>query len=313
MKVKKEIYPEEEEEESNVLTMWSLFLLTLTAVLLASSSGLRAPAVSGGWRQRGAVHMGGLPSNPARSRKGANTASTPFSFLLKFKTDLAEAVTDLRKAQIANQQHTVTLPSGRLGVCLREASAHELQGVANLRLNAFFPEYKTVHRFYESILEKIQERRSKGATILIATYDSRRNQNVAPDTFDYLLHNSILGSVEFSANDFVGTSMENIGSKKKIYLADLCIRSDVRRQGIASQLLEEVERMLCASQHDEIYLHLETDNAVAKKLYHKSGYFEVPSSEWVQKFTEARLAKEHKCYILLRKRLGASTNDQNFE
>ena len=300
--------------------MLSLFLLTLVAILLTHSRGfhskLSAGASSRMMIQRTgdlSLNMGGLPFKPTFSRKGAYQAAStaPSSFLLKFKADFAEAVATVerRKAQLT-QQPNVSLPGRQLGVTIKEASAHELQSVANLRLNAFFPEFKTVHRFYESILEKIQERRKNGTSILIATYDSRRNQNLAPDAFDYLLHNSILGTVEFSANDFTGTSMENIGSKKKVYLADLAIRSDVRRLGIASQLLQEVERVAAASQHEEIYLHLETDNDVASKLYHKNGYFEVSSSEeWVRKFTEARLTKGHECYTLLRKSLRPTTDE----
>jgi ribosomal protein S18 acetylase RimI-like enzyme len=93
-----------------------------------------------------------------------------------------------------------------------------------------------------------------------------------------------------------------VGALRKIYVADLAIRQDARRMGLATKMLAEIENYCIREKYDEIYLHVEVDNFVARKLYQKLGYIELSQSDLkVISFTESRLQKNAFGFILLRK------------
>lgn len=120
---------------------------------------------------------------------------------------------------------------------------------------------------------------------------------------------NLIGSIEFSPSDFLNTCMENIGAQRKLYLADLCIRQDARRIGVATSFLKYVERFALDNHYSEIYLHVEVDNSVARNLYMKNGYLEVASCSWSRAFTMERLSKPPDTYVMLWKQLGAALNE----
>jgi ribosomal protein S18 acetylase RimI-like enzyme len=120
---------------------------------------------------------------------------------------------------------------------------------------------------------------------------------------DTRLMGNLIGAIEFSPSDFLDTCMENIGAARKLYVADLCIRQDARRIGVATSLLQYVELFALRNQYAEIYLHVEVDNAVARNLYIKNGYSEVSGSDWARAFTMERLHKPPDSYVMLWKSL----------
>jgi ribosomal protein S18 acetylase RimI-like enzyme len=73
--------------------------------------------------------------------------------------------------------------------------------------------------------------------------------------------------------------------------------------GIATSLLKAVEQYAVDKGYEEIYLHVETNNQGALKLYGKNGYDRVATSDDVVRFTEHRLHKPYDCYVLLHKKL----------
>ena len=115
---------------------------------------------------------------------------------------------------------------------------------------------------------------------------------------------TLIGAIEISPNDFTGTVMEKIGASRKIYVADLCIRQDARRIGVASSLLRYVEQFAIQNQYEEIYLHVEYDNLIARSLYIKNGYSEIVDCDWSRAFTMQRLHKPPDSYVMLWKSLG---------
>ena len=125
---------------------------------------------------------------------------------------------------------------------------------------------------------------------------TRRN---TPTPFLNGLSNALLGAVEFSPSDFKGTPMEKIGADRKLYVADLAVRTEARRFGIATQLLLAIELYAFQNHYQEIYLHVEVDNVVARTMYFKNGYVEVPRYEWAAVFTESRLHKSVDSYVFL--------------
>lgn len=194
-------------------------------------------------------------------------------------------------------------------IIIREAIEDELSSVVNLRMRVFFPEYTSSTSFHVSILDKIKDRRqTKGTKVLIAKTNKTNNDDDDSDDDDSsrrLLNmissfDDVVGSIEVSSNDFIGTVLETLGSTKKLYIADLCIRHDVRRLGIATKLLKQVECIAYDSDCKELYLHVEKDNDVAKNLYMKNGYQTI-NEMWSSTFTEQRLNQPHDLYILMKK------------
>lgn len=97
--------------------------------------------------------------------------------------------------------------------------------------------------------------------------------------------------------------MENIGSKRKLYVTDLAVRNDMRRIGIATLLLKAVEQYAINEKYDEIYLHVDVDNETAKNLYLRNNYNIVPTYDFVNDFAQHRLVKPAECYTMLSKTL----------
>ena len=116
-----------------------------------------------------------------------------------------------------------------------------------------------------------------------------------------LFFGNTVGTIEFSPSDFLLSAYENIGSDRKLYIADLAIREDVRRMGFATILLNEIESYCRRHQYDQLYLHVEVENYNARKLYCKLGYTELSQNDYVISFTESRLQKASNQFVMLRK------------
>jgi ribosomal protein S18 acetylase RimI-like enzyme len=126
----------------------------------------------------------------------------------------------------------------------------------------------------------------------------------AADDDDMQFMGNLLGAIEFSPSDFTSTCMENVGAKRKLYVADLCIRQDARRIGVATSLLQYVESFALSNLYNELYLHVEVDNIVARNLYIKNGYLEVDDRDLARAFTMERLHKPPDTYVMLWKSIG---------
>jgi ribosomal protein S18 acetylase RimI-like enzyme len=57
------------------------------------------------------------------------------------------------------------------------------------------------------------------------------------------------------------------------YLANLAVRSDQRRCGVAQALIQAGEAYISTSQYRDLYLHVMEDNRSARQLYLKAGYY----------------------------------------
>jgi ribosomal protein S18 acetylase RimI-like enzyme len=180
---------------------------------------------------------------------------------------------------------------------IRFAKYEELPSIVDLRVDVFYPEFKGLASFHTKILDKLKQRRNEGAVCLLATAPPSPGDDVYSGVACDLPN--IIGTVEFSSKDFRGTAMESIGSKKKLYIMDLAVRVDVRRCGLATLLLEEIEKYCKENDYREIYLHVEVDNISARLMYEKNGFVEIPPVDWNIKFTERKLHKSWENYVLL--------------
>jgi ribosomal protein S18 acetylase RimI-like enzyme len=178
------------------------------------------------------------------------------------------------------------VPTVPVGVDIRPAEVADLKHVVELRIDVFYPELRAVRSFYDKILGKLTSRREKGAQCLVAVHDET---------------GTILGTIEFSYSDFADTSMADIGYERKLYLMDLAVLPKARRMGIATLLLNTVEKYAQENDFRDIYLHVEVDNKVARDLYEKNGFQEILPLNWAISFTEGRLHKPWEQYVLLLK------------
>lgn len=176
---------------------------------------------------------------------------------------------------------------------IKLAKWYDLSSIVSLRVKVFYPHLCGVEISNDSakkkILEKMIERRREGSISLVA------HESNGPFSFN------LVGAVEMSSSDFKGTVLEKIRTDKKLYIADLCIRKDYRRMGIASSMLHAIELYALANQYEEIYLHVEVQNFVARSLYVEKGYIDIGHYSWATAFTESKLQKPANKYILLYK------------
>ncbi|HEY9878005.1 MAG TPA: GNAT family N-acetyltransferase [Leptolyngbyaceae cyanobacterium] len=64
-----------------------------------------------------------------------------------------------------------------------------------------------------------------------------------------------------------------------LYLSNLAVHPQFRRQGVAQQLLKTCERVALDWGFQDLYLHVMEDNLQARHLYHKAGFHLVPTAE----------------------------------
>lgn len=78
----------------------------------------------------------------------------------------------------------------------------------------------------------------------------------------------IVGTVELSARHQTLWPLSN----RYLYLSNLAVQSDYRRQGIACKLLRECEKVAIQWGFTSIYLHVKENNTPARQLYERVGY-----------------------------------------
>ena len=130
------------------------------------------------------------------------------------------------------------------------------------------------------------------------------NKDKTTTVLNHIRQGSVLGTIECSHLDFTNTSMEQFGSKQKLYVGDLAVREDARRAGIASKLLEIVEKTAKERIYSELYLHVENTNEIALKFYQKRFFKLLNITEDVLAFTKSHLThRPPESYFMLMKEL----------
>jgi ribosomal protein S18 acetylase RimI-like enzyme len=78
-----------------------------------------------------------------------------------------------------------------------------------------------------------------------------------------------IGTVEISLRTHQPWSFPH---SRYLYLSNLAVRAEYRRQGIAQQLLQTCERVALDWGFQDLYLHVLENNLSARRLYLKAGY-----------------------------------------
>lgn len=79
----------------------------------------------------------------------------------------------------------------------------------------------------------------------------------------------LIGTVEISLRR---PSLNPFCSDRYLYLSNLAVKEDYRRQGVAQELLQTSERVALDWGFQDLYLHVLENNHRARRLYWKAGY-----------------------------------------
>lgn len=184
-------------------------------------------------------------------------------------------------------------------ILIRPAHQSELLSVSSLWVNVFYPDLITNGAFHVKVLEKLRTRRENGSILLVAV-ENEMSSSSRPAGFRQPF---LLGTVEFSPSIFFNTTMESVGSTKKLYVMDLAIRKSARRMGLASRLLDFIEDYARDEKYKELYMHVEKSNIPALSLYQKRGFAIIESSLITEEFTKSQLPNPPEVYDLLWKQI----------
>ena len=207
-----------------------------------------------------------------------------------------------------NDENSVLLDDNEIyhstsGVYIRPAKKNEIASVVSLRVNVFYPELKNVPTFHTRIYEKLCNRIVKRGSICLVAFRDEECSTEHGKACGSTPFSNILGTIEVSGGDFLGTAMESVGSQRKLYCCDLAVQENARRNGLATKLLHAVESYAVSEEYDELYLHVEKGNTAAEALYLGEGYQEIPSLSWALDFTQAHLQKSADHFHFLWKKI----------
>jgi ribosomal protein S18 acetylase RimI-like enzyme len=140
------------------------------------------------------------------------------------------------------------------------ATSHDDYNVASLRLSVFSdftPDLQ--NQFHARSRQAMQSRRLRGAVCLVA------KSKTTP--------HAVLGSAECSFHEFFGT---RLGLKRPghsiLYVTEVAVNASARRKGVGLKLLLAVDRLANLRGAETLYLHVDTTNYAALRLYEKAGY-----------------------------------------
>jgi ribosomal protein S18 acetylase RimI-like enzyme len=85
--------------------------------------------------------------------------------------------------------------------------------------------------------------------------------------------NFIIGSVECSHQEFLGTMLGNSRPKGSLmYVTEVAVRTDARRCGAGAMLMRGVDEVAALRNVETIYLHVDQTNLAACAMYEKCGF-----------------------------------------
>lgn len=159
----------------------------------------------------------------------------------------------------------VSLTSSSPSGYVRPAKIRDLQQLTDVLASSFYPPegwkhwlYPVFHfGIYEDLKQRLHSRpRHYQCWVAVAPSPSHRSDAVA-------------GTLEMACRRY---NLWAFNQPPQIYLSNLAVRQQYRRQGLACLLLQAAERQALDWGFRELYLHVMVDNYQARRLYHKMGY-----------------------------------------
>jgi ribosomal protein S18 acetylase RimI-like enzyme len=169
----------------------------------------------------------------------------------------------------------------RVTAIVRAAESADLDALADLLTNCFHDRsgwFGWLHPFFRmGIYEdlRIRIRRSpQEYRCWIAIAGPHRPSTAIAVAPSHALPNELVGTVELSARSSMPLGWNG---GRYPYIANLAVRPDCRRRGVAKQLLAICEATAQEWGFQDIYLHVLDDNQAARRLYERLGYRCVPA------------------------------------
>ncbi|KAG7361097.1 N-terminal acetyltransferase [Nitzschia inconspicua] len=158
---------------------------------------------------------------------------------------------------------------------VRVATPNDDLDIAQLRLSIFSDfTPQTQKMFCDRSCHLLSSRRQRGAVCIVAT-----NQNRLPGE-----QIKIIGTAEISFHEFIGTRLGRARPKDSIlYLTEVAVNTKHRRKGIASLMMEAIEKVAKNRDAETIYLHVDITNLGALTLYEKAGFKKLPGDNLIFK------------------------------
>ncbi|MBD2020332.1 GNAT family N-acetyltransferase [Leptolyngbya sp. FACHB-36] len=146
---------------------------------------------------------------------------------------------------------------------------------------------------YEDMRQRLQKLSTSHQIILVAIAESNRDAR----------QSQIVGTVEI---DLLPVPVLPFLESHSPYVSNLAVKREYRRQGIAQRLLAACEQIAIEQGFQNLYLHVQDKNDVAKQLYTKVGYStHKPTYSW-QDWQPWRFGK-----MLLHKQLDALSKERH--
>jgi ribosomal protein S18 acetylase RimI-like enzyme len=227
-----------------------------------------------------------LPFQPSPSPGESADGSTPLSFLVRTvrKTDLA-GLSEILASSFHSQDGTW----GWLYPLLRTGIYEDLRTRIQTK-NKHYACLVAAHRVSSSEAEQAAKtQRSLQHTLHPAWM---------PSTYTTVGDDRPLGTVEITLKTPPPWQSPHT---RYVYLANLAVHEEARRQGVAQQLLSTSERVALDWGFQDIYLHVLENNHTARRLYFRAGYqlmrVELNIAAWLigrprQLFLHKQLSKE---------------------
>ncbi|MBW4467599.1 MAG: GNAT family N-acetyltransferase [Pegethrix bostrychoides GSE-TBD4-15B] len=122
---------------------------------------------------------------------------------------------------------------------------------------------------YEDLRSRMHSR-GEHYVCLVAVSPGRKEPIVQSPALSLLSgSDTIVGSVEMNLKT---PSLLQPWNQKYLYLSNLAVQADYRRQGVAQMLLQLCDRIALDWGFSDLYLHVLESNHAARRLYWKSGY-----------------------------------------
>ena len=161
---------------------------------------------------------------------------------------------------------TAAVASVQVAVMCRDASLSEMRLAAELRVDVFcgraLRAVRSAARAQRLVFE--EDMSHKSAVIVAVASDSDRGRRLG----------SIAGQVVGCADVLLEHRGDGIAWS---YITDVCVHPRARRRGVASCIMQEVERRATDLGSTELVLHVEEANVHARALYASLAFDEVPA------------------------------------
>ena len=151
-------------------------------------------------------------------------------------------------------------------IVIRKAQPKDIQALSKLLLHSFNHGLGEEHNRWMQTLIQLSIQTDLNYR-LNAPSRHQQPQHQCLVAVDASNKDTILGTAEIAIQRYYFWS-----SSQYVYLSNLAVRAECRRQGIAYELLQRCEAVGKQWGLEDMYLHVRENNVAARRLYERCGY-----------------------------------------